>query len=264
MHDDHDYNLELLDNAIDYLNEAMQYYLKARDTDDNRLYKYCILHSVSFAELFLKHYISLESELLIYKNITKKIDDKSPTITLKEALQILKNLNKIHLDKMELEIEKLQSLRNNAQHKHTSYNSEEVDSIIGQLLYAFITFDENNNKVGIIDRAKNEYKKTLNYMKDGYTGRLDQALEKINAIEKEADKNLRIGEHSNFHKGMECEQCWNPTLYRIGQEYECAFCGDEPDYMQKCYICGDIFDSHDFCWGDGKCSYCEHKFSKDD
>ncbi len=85
------HKLDLLENAIDSLNEALAKYKQAK-AGDVKTYKFCVLHLSHFLELVLKHYVTLAHPLLIYKNpFAKKFDGESLTIGVQEAINFLLN-----------------------------------------------------------------------------------------------------------------------------------------------------------------------------
>lgn len=57
--------LDLLDNAIDSLNEALSKYQQGKK-GDTKAYKFCIQHLSHFFELILKFYVTQSHPLLIY------------------------------------------------------------------------------------------------------------------------------------------------------------------------------------------------------
>jgi len=63
--------LNLLENAYDYLNSSLEYVVRAKTTDSQRLWKFAILHIAFCIELMLKERLRCAHELLIYANIDK-------------------------------------------------------------------------------------------------------------------------------------------------------------------------------------------------
>jgi hypothetical protein len=61
------YELDLLGNAIDSLNEALAKYQQAQD-GEHLAYKFAILHFAHFAELLFKHCVAQAHPLLIYRD----------------------------------------------------------------------------------------------------------------------------------------------------------------------------------------------------
>lgn len=63
--------LNLLENAYDYLNSSLEYVVRAKSTDSQRLWKFAILHIAFCIELMLKERLRRAHELLIYATIDK-------------------------------------------------------------------------------------------------------------------------------------------------------------------------------------------------
>ncbi|MBC7877872.1 MAG: hypothetical protein H7Y59_11955 [Anaerolineales bacterium] len=63
--------LNLLENAYDYLNSSLEYVVRAKTTDAQRLWKFAILHIAFCIELMLKERLRRAHELLIYATIDK-------------------------------------------------------------------------------------------------------------------------------------------------------------------------------------------------
>ena len=265
MSNEEEYKLSLLENAIDYLNEAMDYYDNAQKLNNNRVYKFCVLHCVSFAELFLKYYISLENKSLIFQNSKK--NDK--TISLDKAIEILKGSKFQKIESIEEEIKILKNLRNQAMHYQVLYDVEKVERDIGQLLQIFIEFDENNKKIGIIEKVETKYREKLNYIREGYLNYLEQATGEMEKEVESAEKSIghRSSDETTIfplaESELECIECENETLYRIEDTYYCSFCREEFDYIQDCERCSDKMDTYaENNIGESLCDNCQYEYEK--
>ncbi len=69
------YELDILGNAIDSLNEALDKYAQGQD-GDLKSHKFAILNFCHFMELTLKHYISSINSFLIYSKTFKVVSKK--------------------------------------------------------------------------------------------------------------------------------------------------------------------------------------------
>lgn len=85
-----DLKLNLFENAIDSLNEALQKYGEAKGGNKNA-YKFCVQHLSHFLELLLKFQVSRAHELLLFRKPFQKITKESSTINMREAIQFLEN-----------------------------------------------------------------------------------------------------------------------------------------------------------------------------
>ena len=83
------HQLDLLENAVDSLNEALRQYDVGK-SGSIRSYKFAILHFAHFLELLFKYYVTQSHPLLIYKNPFSKNIKSEKTIGLWEAVPVLK------------------------------------------------------------------------------------------------------------------------------------------------------------------------------
>ena len=63
--------LNLLENAYDYLNSSLEYVVRAQREGSQRLWKFAVLHIAFCMELMFKERLKRAHELLIYANIDK-------------------------------------------------------------------------------------------------------------------------------------------------------------------------------------------------
>ncbi len=250
------YELNLLDNAIDYLNEAMKYYQEAKNSEDGaRLYKFCILHCVSFAELFLKYHIFLIDKTRIYKQT-----NKNRTVGLYDLFSILKELKIIIPDFLEEEIKHLADTRNEAIHYQVSYSVENVHNQIGKLLYVLVEFDEKNKNIGIIEKAEKKFQPLLHSIREGA---ITKEAEQVSCYSGRYIRDLDC-DGININTGMMCESCGKETLYSDEYKYACSFCGEIFKYRVECNRCGTQFDSYKEYIGpvSGLCDYCNYQHER--
>ena len=261
------YKLTLLENAIDYLNESLKYYRKAerdlfnRNKNLDRLYKFALLHAVSFAECFLKHYISLESEILIYKNCNKKnITDNTTTIGLDEIFVTLENLGQQSTLKqvsiIKNEIAKLQKIRNQCMHYIVSYEPETVRDNIGSLLHKIVKFDEANKNIGVLEKIDEQ--STYNNIWSVYKENREKTLQEIQKLKAQPPQHIKY----IFDDEIECPACSNATMYICIEEKQseynhksftlteqngyCTFFNCKHKCrIEKCYGCCEYFAEYD-------------------
>lgn len=84
------HQLDLLENALDSLVEALHKYEQG-ESGDNKAYKFAVLHMSHFMELIFKHYVAQKHPLLIYKEPFAQKLDRNKTITLWEAINFINN-----------------------------------------------------------------------------------------------------------------------------------------------------------------------------
>jgi hypothetical protein len=64
--------LDLLDNAVEILSDALSKY-QAKKDGDVKAYEFCVQHLSNFLGIILKYYVTKSHFLLIYKNPFSKI-----------------------------------------------------------------------------------------------------------------------------------------------------------------------------------------------
>jgi hypothetical protein len=115
------YELDLLQNAGDSLEESLKRYESYLSGDDVAI-KHAILYLGHFIELYLKHCVYKQHELLIFKNPSsdKVHTEDAETITVDTAISILKNCS-LTLPKPLLDdITKIRKKRNAIMHYKVS------------------------------------------------------------------------------------------------------------------------------------------------
>jgi exonuclease VII small subunit len=268
-----DVELDLLENAIDSLNEALAKYQDGKD-DDEKAYKFCVQHLSHFLELILKYYVTQSHPLLIYKNpFAKSINGESQTIGLHEAINFLKNEGHDISDKFEKDIKWLKKLRNNIEHHKFSMDVAEVEETIGRLMSAVVEFDEAHENIDLSSRITVDQYDLFHELANTYEGRLKKAEQEV----EEALSGLDPKEDnmSVYH----CYECDHDTMIPnedSGTGYKCTFCGNEEsdDIEVDCGICGlqwPIWQMKSIDWADTGnyeyyCPYCLHdpEYRKDD
>lgn len=85
----------LVENALDSLREAMNYYNEGDEEDNANQYKFSILLSAHCVELLLKEILRRNHPALLFENIdsVKDLqDDDNQTVGYKNAIQRVKKL----------------------------------------------------------------------------------------------------------------------------------------------------------------------------
>lgn len=231
--------LNLFDNAFDSLNESLVKY-KQGQNGDTKAYKFCILHLSHFLELIFKYYVYKAHPLLIYKNpFADKINEKSYTITLNDAVNFLKN-EKRELDKdFETDIDWLKKLRNNIEHYQFKMSIDEVENVIGRLMSSLTKFDESHDNIDILGNISKDHYFLFFNLAYNYEERLAKAIEKT-------DEYAYHPKHNPENLVFECEECGNQTMIPDDDSksgFKCSFCGsDDSEYIEmSCGHCGETW-----------------------
>lgn len=253
------YELDLFDNAIDSLNEAINKFEQC-DLNDKAL-KFAILHVVHFVELFLKYYVSQEHELLIYFKPFEKINADSKTIGLNEIIKILTNAQKEFSESFLRDLHFIKKLRNDIEHHKFSMNIEVVQTCIGRILNGIIEFDEFNDNFNMLSHVDKKYITTIEALKNGYITKLERTQKKI--IDAESDFDSLDSEWFI----LECNDCGQDAVipYEDSQYgYKCMYCDQEEDYSYECPRCHSSVSGSDREFFYPCCSYCDNLMRKDD
>lgn len=215
------FKLNLLENAIDYLNASLAAFILARTRSDAKQYKYAITNIVISIELFMKEMLKREHPLLVIADLdrTNPKDPQPKTVSWAAAI---KRLTLIHGDSFtDLDGGRLhlaQTLRNRMLHYDVDLS---------------------------IEQTTRDYANLLDYVKQLYQSHLEQhtnrPLEKViypeNWTEEEAIQKL-FGSQFTHYKGhiIYREFLEEQKLSHIvlgGQLYERIPYGQEPDFQEE-------------------------------
>ena len=122
-----EYEYGLIENALDSLREAMNYYHEGDEEENAKQYKFSILLSAHCAELLLKEVLRRNHSALLYENIDNVKDlhsEDNQTVGYKTAIQRVKRLCGINLQQYESYLDELGSVRNKIQHFKYCINGE--------------------------------------------------------------------------------------------------------------------------------------------
>ena len=121
--------LSLLENAFDFLNCSLDFFVRARNQDSQKEWKFAILNIVHAIELLLKERLRREHELLIYANIDKykPISRQTPTVTWQVLIERIKYVLGNDLEKIDAgRIDKARELRNQMVHYDIELHFPEI------------------------------------------------------------------------------------------------------------------------------------------
>lgn len=273
-----DIELDLFENALDSLNEALKKYTQGKNGDP-KAYKFCIQHLSHFLELILKYYLTQSNPLLIYRNHNaKKINEESPTIGLHDVMKILRVEGRTISPKFEEDLKWLKKLRNKIEHHKFSMKVQEVEETIGRLISAMVEFDEKHENIELSSYIDDAQYEVFRRLASTYEQRLAEAIEAVKKAEVKAHEGYRPKEFMlvNF-RAYHCYECDHDTIVPNKDSltgYRCTFCGEEDseDIEVNCGLCGDAWskDMMVYEWNDNDfiyvCPRCRRDphFVKDD
>lgn len=229
--------LDLLENSIDSLNEALAKY-QSGNNGDVTAYKFCIQHLAHFFELILKYYVTQSHPLLIYRNpFSKSINLDTQTIGLNEAINFLKNEGLVISDKFEKDINWLKKLRNNIEHHKFSMDISEVQETIGRLISAVVDFDDSHEKLDLSGHIAIEQYELFHQLAKTYEKQLEKAEQ---SVEKYLDSTNPMEDSCEIYH---CNECDHDTMIpdsNSASGHKCTFCGNEEsdDIEVDCRLCG--------------------------
>lgn len=267
--------LDLLDNAMDSLEEALKKFEEG-DAGDQKAYKFCVLHMAHFIELIFKHHITEKHPLLIYANpFAPKIDPATAkTIGLWEAVNFINNEDKDAVaGDFKKDLEWLKRLRNDIEHHKFEMDVATARITIGRLFRSVLEFLDSYSMVDVEKRIPIETGAIFKVLSDEYQFKLHDALKKAEEVEAERSGNSLDPDADPVR--MECEACGNETMV-VKEEsesgYRCTFCeNEEGDGLPaSCSCCGQRLTAGDLeTWHDDvtgveyRCYYCSGRYAAD-
>jgi len=155
--------LSLLENAYDYLNCSLEFFVRARKHNSQREWKFAILNLTHGIELLLKERLRREHELLVYANLDKykSISRETPTVTWQVLIERIKFILREDFGKIDKgRINRARELRNqmihydvvllfpNVYHDYANlwnFTNEFIEKILNENLFDKIDKDLLNN-----------------------------------------------------------------------------------------------------------------------
>ncbi|WP_417526551.1 hypothetical protein [Marinomonas shanghaiensis] len=271
----HKYELDIIGNAIDSLDEALDKYAQGQN-GCTRSHKFALLHFCHFMELILKHYISTVEENLIYSKVfrvvTKRAKDdgvslieafetleneefdfESPikgdqnphTITLDMALEYVESDKEYFDSEFASEIRSLKDLRNNIEHHKFEMNTKEVRLVLGRLTRGFDEFTDIFSVVGLQDVINKKQLGVFQTLADEYEHELEEAKVEVREAHNTAFRGVRPKHQYDVHWATyDCPECNVSDLMIPNVDsstgFKCTMCGNEDseDIEVDCEICG--------------------------
>lgn len=219
--------LNLLENAMDSLTEAIDYYVNGKKHSDERGYKFCVIMLYHSAELILKEILVREHKTLIYEQVDDYRNGKgTKTIGFRVALVRVRNICNIDLPRYNEALVNLADTRNRIQHYEAN---EEADVLISTIISAFsaiehLVYHALNERFETFDTIIDpEQIKTLHEDKAAYIKRKKDISDDI------CSRNLfkvSFQYSEGKHIGIPCPKCAETFLIQ------------QPDQSVKCYYCG--------------------------
>ena len=271
------HELDLLDNAIDSLAEALSKYEEG-EAGDFTAYKFAVLHMAHFMELIFKHHIAQKHPLLIYKDPFSKNLDKNRTITLWEAVNFINNESAGSIStELRSDLEWLKRLRNNIEHHRFTMDIPQVRITMGRLFRSVMEFFEVYSELEVEAHIPDPTLKTFKVLSDEYEFIRRDAIRDAERFELEHSPDFSSDPDAPPVR-FNCPNCDNPTLVSNDDSqtgYRCIFCGEEEseDLPAICDICGVlttigelVYWENEIGQNESRCYYCsgQYQLDKDD
>ena len=256
--------LNLFENAVDSLDEALKKYQAAQE-GDTKAYKFCVLHLSHFFELVFKHYVVQISPLLVYKTPS----ENSFTITLDSAVVVLEDNGHQFCPKFKTDLNWIKKLRNSIEHHTFDMDLSQVNDTIGRLVKAFDSEQERLGRLDFSSVITVERLKLFFDLADNY----EQKLKTVESHVHDLYVAAQDGERQKFWDDslfptLYCHECGHFLAIENEQSdsgFKCAFCGcedvDEDDLPANCIVCGVDCLSGELTGG--HCYYCCGQYHMD-
>lgn len=270
------YELDILGNAIDSLNESLAKYAQGQD-GDLKSHKFAILHFCHFMELTLKYHVSTVNEFLIYSEVFKIVEKRAKTnsISLIDAFEALvaegfdfeipiktcnnprtisveKALAYVESDKeyfdsdLATEIRAIKHLRNDIEHHKFAMETKEVRLALGRLIRGFNEFTEIFSVVDLKNVIDKQQLTVFQTLADEYEHELQEAKIEVKESHEAAFSGVKPKHHFDIHwAAYDCPEC-NASNLMIPDDssstgFKCTMCGNEEsdDIEVDCEICGE-------------------------
>lgn len=222
----------LVENALDSLREAMNYYNEGDEEDNANQYKFSILLSAHCVELLLKEILRRNHPALLFENIdsVKDLqDDDNQTVGYKNAIQRVKKLCGVDLKQYETYIDELGRVRNQIQHYKCSINGEYHKQLMAKTFSAIefifrdilgLKFEDYEN---IIEPAD------IDFLHEDIAANKARKKDIVKDFEK-SENRFRIEYVDGKYLEVCCPHCGTESLaLESNGKIKCKFCGEEFD-----------------------------------
>ncbi len=271
------HSLDLLENAIDSLDEALRKYHEGED-GNAKAYKFAVLHMSHFIELIFKHHISKQHPLLVYKNPFAPKLDRAKTITFWDSINFISHETGEIDAKSDFrrDLDWLKKLRNDIEHYKFDMNVAQVRETLGRIFRSLLEFLEFFSDVQLEGHISKDTAAMFKVLSDEYEQKLHEAIKSADQAEKDAFKGVRPKERIHIRwERYNCPECDNYTMISDGESgtgVKCTFCGNEEasDRVVICDCCGAEGEEDDMeVWhmddgtSENRCYYCSGRYQAD-
>lgn len=272
-------NLNLIDNAVDSFNEALEKYELGTE-NNSKPYKFAVLHMAHFLELVLKQAIQVLNSNLIYTSAFKEMEQRAKekkialyemseqmkvekyiydpdvgknnhTISVNDAKKFLKslpvnfNLNTEFLDDINL----LKTLRNNIEHFEFELSPRDTRLIIGRLVRSAKKFTIDFQLFDLDQHISKHNEEVYTLLMDEYEHQINAARMTVEEETTDAYWGYRPKEWGSVQWDvLDCPYCDESEMMirdsSSSTGFKCQNCGetDSDDIPVICDCCSITFE----------------------
>jgi hypothetical protein len=165
------HKLDLRGNALDSLNEGLRKYVEGREGEVGS-FKFAVLHFSHFMELLLKSAVAKEHRLLVYRKPWASDPKRSLTISMLEALTILRNAGHSMAESLVTDLEWLKGVRNNIEHYEFDLDVPRVRATLGRVIRAAVDFTGALNLTALEEDIAVDCREVFGQLLDEYKEQL--------------------------------------------------------------------------------------------
>ena len=220
----------MIQNALDSLNEAVEYYLNGKKYSDKRCYKYCIIMLYHTAELLMEEKLYREHPVLICEKIEDYDRNRvlEKTIGFNSALQRLTKICNCDIGHYYNNLRNLSIERNKIQHYEIDI---EVNSLINIIIASFSSIEYllyNVLEVKYEDYEEYISIEQINILHNDKEARKKRREDIFKDISAENLKREGIEYLENKHISFPCPCCGETEVVVCkNNRIECLFCGEK-------------------------------------
>lgn len=264
------HSLDLLENAVDSLSEALVKYKEA-ENGNYKAYKFAILNISHFIELLFKYHISEQHNLLIYKNPFAQNLDKTKTISFWDAVNFISHETGEIGQNTEFrkDLDWLKKIRNDIEHYKFEMDVATAKATIGRIFKSLNEFLEFYSDIELKNYIPSDVTDTFKILSDEYEEQRHEAIKRADEAEDKAEK------ESLWFVRYYCPECDSPTMIPndgSSTGFRCTLCKNEEngEILVTCDCCGteDMMEemstwTTDYGDVEYRCYYCSGRYHAD-
>ena len=212
-----DPQFSLLANSLDFIVSAAEY----ASRDEQRNWKYAVLHLWHGMELLLKARLAREHWSLLFRNIdqadqSKLFDGDFKSVDSDQAHKRLTQICSVELDPNDWKhLVRLRNRSNRIKHHVGEYSSIPVKAMVWKCMNIAITFCQSQQMLDDSSAIRTQVYQ-INALMQEFDDFVDERLNSI-------------ASYPDFVDGLECMECWQEACTMDHNGITCQFCGMEID-----------------------------------